>query len=663
MFSKNSIFVLSNGSTDVYPNNTLTSFKNKFPISLQQKRKRYQIAVQGICMSQKFKHIISPSKSNEFSVLILKKKDDRTQLKVNNGRVFITTDEFHIKEITFNDDNSSSIKQITTVFNAINKFISSETNYSYFSLINNNLLQISNQEATPFYVCCHSTFIKSFGIPQASELKKLPKQIKEYSYNEDEFNKLLHVFENNYEDLYATTDIPNIKKINFSPIFTLANYESCDYACFKIIEKTSSWLRGTRDITNKYLPRIIKINSPQIEEQIFNNEFTRDIVCFAPVLDLDGNQDCYYQEFKNKQYVTLENTIFDSLEIKLLDENNQQLELLTGVATFIHLKLRRMTNRDEESISLHLSSEPTKGYETNKPHKFKVKLPQEIYVDDTYKLALTSLNYPCNFVTYPKDEYCIMALKHSITKESPLTFTSESFGFKLPKKSYTSESLVKTIHRFLRDNNLAIAYLGRQNKVDISLNTFIGNGIDEITFLFSKSLMHIIGYNDTFDFEKDHDFNTTAKIKLKPFEESSDEIYKINNSTVFYNHENYVPIHVAKFNKIINQGIRVSSQYNQILECDEYPNLTYLHPKYLMIYLNVLNPSLVGGEFLKILKILPIKYSHTLFYIEDIDSKDYISLQNNVLNVLEFEIRGHDGEFICFPDNYNVLLNLKLSNR
>jgi len=104
-----------------------------------------------------------------------------------------------------------------------------------------------------------------------------------------------------------------------------------------------------------------------------------------------------FQEFKNKQYVTLENTILDSIEIRLLDENNTQLQLLPDVPTFLQLKIRKMSRYDD-STNIHLSSKPKEGCKDNTPYKFKIQLPQDIYINQSYKIALTSINYPCNLL-------------------------------------------------------------------------------------------------------------------------------------------------------------------------------------------------------------------------------------------------------------------------
>lgn len=670
MISNNdSIYVLSNGSTDIFPENTLTNFKNKFPITLQQRRKKYQIAVQGIYMSQNFKNIISPSNSNEHSLLVFTKKDDEIPWKLENGKLVYSNEEINeIKKITFDDSNFTSIRNIEDVFYDINKFIFREigTFYEYFSL-KRNLLNISNTTTKPFYICCHPSFIKSFGIPTSKEIKKLPKVFKRYSFLESEIYKKIFVFENNYEYFYALEeDKPEstTSTLRYLPIFAVLNYDNCDYACFKIINKNTSWIRGVRNVLTRFTPQIIKINSPQIEEQIFDNEFSRDIVCFAPMLDNYHEQTFYYQEFKNKQYVTLENTTFDSLEIRLLDENNQPLELITDIATFIQFKIRRMPYSDEENISLHVSSRPKPGYETNKPYKFKIKLPQDIHIDQSFKLALTSINYPCNFITYPKDEYCIVAIRHTISETIPLTFTSNHIGLKLQNDiNYALESLVCTINLFLKDILVGTAaFNGEKIKILIQTSYLKINGNEELTLLFSKSLLQILGYNEKLNFDDGYNFNKESYIKMRHLEENSNDIFRISNSHVLYDNKNYLPFHFASENTIDDQG--VENEGNDVsLFFYNYPNLRYFHPKYLMVYLNILNPSLVGGEFLKILKVLPIKYSNTLFYIEEVENKDYITLQNNLLSILEFEIRGHDGQFISFPKDRHILLNLEITNK
>ena len=92
-------------------------------------------------------------------------------------------------------------------------------------------------------------------------------------------------------------------------------------------------------------------------------------------------------------------------------------------------------------------------------------------------------------------------------------------------------------------------------------------------------------------------------------------------------------------------------------------DLTYFHPNYIIIYLNVLDTTLVGGEYMKVLKIFPVKYNKTTNYsIMEFENKEFIELQNTEITELEFELRGHDGEFISFQDDKNVIINLELKN-
>jgi len=44
-----------------------------------------------------------------------------------------------------------------------------------------------------------------------------------------------------------------------------------------------SEILGTRNMSKQHYPKFIRINSPQVKEQIFDNNYTRDLLCFTPV--------------------------------------------------------------------------------------------------------------------------------------------------------------------------------------------------------------------------------------------------------------------------------------------------------------------------------------------------------------------------------------------
>ena len=667
-----SIFVLSNGSTDIYPDNTLTSFKNKFPISMEAKQK-YQIAVQGICLSQHFKRVLPPPSPNQYSFIVFYKKDDSTEFSIRNGYLLPLNEEILIlKTFTFDDSNSSTIVQLENVFQEINDFIKTTNKIRAgntlrnFCLVNRqiNLLTITNRMISkPMYVCLHPHTVKSFNIPKPSIIKALPAVINSYE------DVKLNIIKNNFLNFYLP-DPSNRRqeKLSYSPIVCKFKYENCDYFCFKVTADPATDIRGIRNMEeNLFSPEFIRINCPQIEEQIFDNTYTRDLLCFTP--ELKNNKTHFYQEFKNKQYVTLENTILDSLEIKIVDENNSPLQLLPDIATFLHLKIRTMPYYDDEILNIHVSSKPRDECETNKPSHFKVKLPQELHVDQSYKMALTSINYPCNFATYPNDQYCLYLCSYKYNNNSYKMNTPR--GLKLDRNThYSMELLIAGL-----DNFLFFSAIGgvRQDKKSQSVKfeiyfghkDFIQN--DEVILFISKPLLQILGYEKRENFADDHIFNESAKIKLRPCK-SCDVIQTEENSLFLnYNSSNYIPFQMTKTlgsNTIPSQSMCVNTDGSQIhIDFLGRQNLRYLHPKYLMIYLNVLNPSLVGGEFLKILKVVPVVYTESMFHIEEMENKDYISLQNYILNMLEFEIRSHDGAPIRYPDSSNVLLNLELTNQ
>jgi hypothetical protein len=90
-------------------------------------------------------------------------------------------------------------------------------------------------------------------------------------------------------------------------------------------------------ILDRKFPSFICVVSDNITAQLFNEIFSKDLVVFCP--DFQNEQDFPETEFASKKYVPIENTIIDSFSIKLLDENNNLIQLLPSHASSLNMDL------------------------------------------------------------------------------------------------------------------------------------------------------------------------------------------------------------------------------------------------------------------------------------------------------------------------------------
>ena len=94
---------------------------------------------------------------------------------------------------------------------------------------------------------------------------------------------------------------------------------------------------------------------------------------------------------------------------------------------------------------------------------------------------------------------------------------------------------------------------------------------------------------------------------------------------------------------------------------DEVPNLEHSIPPWLILYCDVVKPTIVGHSYVPILKILPIEHKSGqnfsgIFY--EFDSLEYFEIGINSFQTITFQLRMHDGNFVEFEGGGSVQLTL-----
>lgn len=697
------IYLLSNGSTESYKDNTLTSFKNRFPIKFETKKgRKYQIAVQSVGISQNYNNCLSIDNANAFHILSFRKNTETTQLPINpiNKCINLTSvknDTSVVKslhKILFPKGRRLTASNFKVEFDKLNKIYSEVLNHeeNYFSLSNDNTLLIKNNSDKTLFVCFHETAMVMFGILKQTDLKKLPETMEIDITNENLFsfkNESFNLSLKNIQKFYREEN--NKLILNYQPIHTSLEFVGDFYTCFKITKKRSSWIYGSRNVLEKYIPKVIKIQCFNIEEQIFDNGYSRDLFCFCPIIPKENDEmyNYYYQEFKSKEFINFDNTILEKLQIKIVDQDNRPVELLSDITTLVHLVVREMYDYDS-TINLRLTSKPRTNFEDNQPYKFRVKLPQPIITDRNWKIALTSISYPAKYSTFPPNDKVKSIIIHGYRRNNyggKLELVKEKTLNLLSDISYSKDSLFKTIDTFLREEEFGVLKQVLTSHYDEECYNFFFTCKDyeELIIYVSKALLQIIGYGPYINYRKNYRYNNDSCIILS----SQTYTYKAADGhfyeSVVLDNENFYPFHltnernqVVSINNPLTYGkqsiYRMATTFNKIGGAGIFDtqivapfkfgeiNLSYFIPKYLMIYADFINPSLMGGNLLKILKIIPVSESPNNYVLYEIENKEYLELQNNILDTLQFEIRGHDGNLINFVTSYDVLLNLELTN-
>lgn len=613
--SQKIIYVLSNGGGNYYPNNTLTNFTNNFPIPLEVDGK-YEVGVQCIGFSPKFKQIFLPSSPDIPSLIIsnCKVKDRITRCTDEESGLVYGCDgpvHFDFKDHwTYKCDLIGEKQDCTAEECKYWKYYFDDRTYTYKDLqdlqqkieedsgvqmkLDNNRMVFDIPDSFVddykyFWVMMHPTFMETF-----------------------KFQRVLLGTDNRsrgtlYDTIYNVT-IGG--KVN---IERKAIYNGQEYFVYLVSRKPIGFKKyvDTCLVSQKFnleepiYPKLIKIVSDNIQPQILNSSYSKDLLIFCP--DYIRNENYTFREIECIDFVPLLSNVISSFNIKLLDENDQQLQLQRGHATIIKLILRKMPS-NKESFNVRITSTPNQNYVDNLPHKFKVNLPAPITLDDQWKVCVNSISHPSSFATF---------LGAESTRQIAFKYAENGDVVKYTFKSYflyDAEELTSELNHFLNEYNIGRCELNL-NRLTLFVQT-------QGTLIFSNFLAKIFGLN-------------RRSIKEVPL--------------------------ILKFFE--------GAQYEYVEETDEFKvvaedkiDLSFLKPNYIMMYSNLVKSTVVGGEYTQLLRIAPIKDTDLDYVITEFKHKEFYDLQNFEISTIEIELRAHDGQFINFASSQDIILNLEFSN-
>jgi hypothetical protein len=86
-------------------------------------------------------------------------------------------------------------------------------------------------------------------------------------------------------------------------------------------------------------------------------------------------------------------------------------------------------------------------------------------------------------------------------------------------------------------------------------------------------------------------------------------------------------------------------------------------PAYLMIYSDLVKPTLISSSYANILRIVPVKSVEKDIEYQSTEFKnvEFRELSNNMVNIIKVDIRSHSGELVQFNSNF-ISLHLYFTN-
>lgn len=631
-----SIICISNGSGEYYPENTLTSFRNKLPKSFQWRKNgvyRYHIAVESIGLSSNFISTKLPNKKENPSFILgvpLKWPEIVKQTLIETTNQLITDET--VKESIQN--TCHGIKTLPTECNTtiLDPYLNSILNedpeafcLEYFFLENENMTiaeyvkvfeniveqsdntleMIYNKESKIIDIKSIGTFKTNLvkgGVSSATHLfihKSLFFNLK-VKYNQyvqpstsefTEYRRNLLLFNENH-------------MINNEEYFRI--YLHRDYQSISI---------SLESYNKKHYPNIIKIQCEQIKSQIFDNTHSRDLACFHP--DFPEKDLFFFHEIEKKQYFPLENTILDELEFHLVDENNQSLNLNEGIATVLKLRLKEMSYY-KKSFNVRLTSRKTKNNPKNTNSEFTVDLPQTLFLDETWNVSVSNINLPNVFATLPPNNYIQVIVKNDDGTTSPYKYFCKSERF---EKNELISGLNRSFYRITKGERI-IAFDLELNQNEFEEKLVISIFKPNVILQISKDLCQLLGYGA-------EDYTRKNDLEFK--------VFKIN---------------------AFNPG-----EYRKTIQMSNPLQIDYFQPSYAMLYSNIVKPSIIGSTYANILKIFPTFNDEKTYTIRQFKDPEHFSLLNNEIKSITLSFKNHAGEALNFAKTYNiVIVDLTFSN-
>jgi hypothetical protein len=481
-------YIISNASSDVFPNNSLTEFKNVFPRTLSfPEEEKWEVGIETIGISSMFRNVYTP---NPGVPVIIASHDKATLRQLRQSPVVDPREDWHY---SINVDLAKTGPANSMFTELVDKFYTKADVYSMCRLYNVKLrpycsLNYDGTRITISYndhyklkskgtwVFLHETFAKSF--------KFISHHIKNLS--------MMKVIEGNNSNTVSLVEIGSNLHLERK-----VNYNGEIYLGYLLHEDKSRALYGSlvSEPIDLYhhamLPEIIKVQCDIIEPQIINNAFSQDLLILST--DIQYTNNYYFHDIERVSYFPLLYNDINQIAIRLVDENDKKLELMKGHATIIKLRFRR-NKRMIENFYVRVTSKPNEIYTDNTPYKFRIQLPSTKVLNEDWKVSLNSINIPNKFTTFLKANDELRSFVYKTATSPSITHVFKS------NVSYTPTTIVAEINTFLSSKDLGDATIDNLGRLVINLKEtcILAIGLDAVKVLGYQTALVPQGANFMF---------------------------------------------------------------------------------------------------------------------------------------------------------------------
>ena len=430
---------------------------------------------------------------------------------------------------------------------------------------------------------------------------------------------LMGLFHNNKSEPW-TASVKNYKLMVYKPLADLIvsstpvqnqknsleasiNIDGSTYNVYGLLPGTHYFFAITRSwqrIPSHFEPSVF-IECPSIDHHLFNNTLVAQLGhCGIPEHMTAGGAKGFHLEILKPTYFTLSTNKLQAVHVKLCDKNGNRLKLAPGPSTILKFHLRRVIQ--EERMNSHfvqVTSKAQTGVGTNNANKFTVQLP--------FPLQLHSDSF--------LGQWKVGISSAIIPSRFKLTLSEESRIINIHFHQVETFTLILPHHSTL-------------NEVCDFLN------------------------NNTKSFLLAEEDSLTGGLRLTP-----QHTMNITMRSVLYN---FLGGSVSDIE---------AEPIVQIRRLPEQPFVFPRPPRYekefptsAFVYANFIEPSIVAGQFLRILRIISLSTNHKHgrhHLVKDFKHLEMHNVTTSRLQTLSFELRSHDGTPLDFQDQSSeVMFNL-----
>ena len=694
-------YIISNASKDIYPHNTLTDFRNRFPKTLSfNERDRWEVGIETIGLSSMFRNIHLPNKIDvpsvmvgEITIPLPKHRSYRTENPLEDDYYslpfdFKTEDEGGFFEKIDIPDKYYEETDVYIMIRVLNLKSGKKGVLFNFDQTRGQLAicytEPSLNGADGVWVFLHETFAKSFKF-------------------EGKFVKRLNMIQ------FVPKTNPTLKEVYLATLKKKAGddlkYQDEKYARYQasIFRPYSIYVKELEKTYHERLRTIEKALEKEYEEN-YEDVYKRmaeswqesDPEVQNQTLTPPGNMAVYPEQEVN--LVELNNKLFIQRKVIFNGE--------TYLAYFLHKDKTREYYQWPYSDNYELKVKELPDIIKVQCDLIEPQIINNSYSQDLLVLS-TDIQYTNNYFFHEIEKISFFPLLYNDVSEIRIKLVDEKNEQLQLSRGHATIVKLRFRKNTRMENNFYVRVSSKPNEIypdnkpnkfsvqlpstkilnsdwKVSLNSInIPNRFT--TFLSSRPVeckTLVINVKKpakkTLSLTFPSDVNFTPALLLSTINnflinnnEGQAHIDSAGRLVIKMTNESSFALGLDVAKVLGFESGRVAKNFMFVTPYAETPNdlyfespinVNYFRPNYFIIYTNIVQPSVIGNQYSPILKIVPILESQNSFKLHDFKVREFYSIPTTEISDLKMELRTHDGELVNFLENEHVIMNFQFTN-